>query len=249
MRCALHSRGVRVTPGVRSARERCSRSLRVHCSSTWRQGEHTSAHVLMFVTGNQGKVDRLRLALSLQASNPGVEVDGIDLALPEIQADTVLEVALAKAKSAHERLQRPLLIHDCGLCCAALKDAPGPYTKYFNFSVGTEGLLALMRDQEDRRAGWDDAIVYIDENGHAHSFSSLDRYGYTGEISATGPTKYLRFEGPERAIGRCFVPTSFGLTECLADVSEEDYQRYRREAPSVWNDFAAWYAARETETK
>ena len=45
------------------------------------------------------------------------------------------------------------------------------------------------------------------------------------------------------------MPTSFGLTECLADVSEEDYQRYRMEAPSVWNDFAAWYAARETETK
>ena len=63
----------------------------------------------------------------------------------------------------------------------------------------------------------------------------------------TGPLKPLRFEGPERAIGRCFVPTSFGLTECLADVSE-DYQRYRREAPNVWNDFAAWYAARETET-
>ena len=65
-----------------------------------------------------------------------MEVDGIDLALPEIQADTVLEVALAKAKSAHERLQRPLLIHDCGLCCAALKDEPGTYFKYFNFSVG-----------------------------------------------------------------------------------------------------------------
>ena len=30
-----------------------------------------------------------------------MEVDGIDLALPEIQAYTVLEVALAKAKSAH----------------------------------------------------------------------------------------------------------------------------------------------------
>ena len=106
-------------------------------------------------------------------------------------------------------------------------------------------MLALMRDQQDRRAGWDDAIVYIDASGHAHSFSSLDRYGYTGEVSMTGPIKPLRFEGPERAIGRCFVPTSFGLTECLADVSEEDYQRYRREAPNVWNDFAAWYAARE----
>ncbi|ACO63970.1 predicted protein, partial [Micromonas commoda] len=115
--------------------------------------------------------------MSLQAGCASFEVDGIDLALHEIQADTVLEVALAKAKSAHEILQRPLLIHDCGLCCAALKDAPGPYTKYFNFTVGTAGLLALMRDHQDRRAGWDDAIVYIDASGHAHSFSSLDRYG------------------------------------------------------------------------
>ena len=77
----------------------------------------------------------------------------------------------------------------------ALKDAPGPYTKYFNFTVGTAGLLALMRDHQDRRAGWDDAIVYIDASGHAHSFSSLDRYGYTGEVSMTGPIKPLRFEG------------------------------------------------------
>lgn len=245
MRCALPSPGVRVSTSGRATRERRLRSLHVRCSSS---SDQTATHVLTFVTGNQGKVDRLRLAMSLQSGCGSFEVDGIDLALHEIQADTVLEVALAKAKSAHEILQRPLLIHDCGLCCAALKDAPGPYTKYFNFTVGTAGLLALMRDHQDRRAGWDDAIVYIDASGHAHSFSSLDRYGYTGEVSMTGPIKSLRFEGPERAIGRCFVPTSFGLTECLADVSEEDYQRYRREAPNVSNDFAAWYAARETET-
>ena len=63
----------------------------------------------------------------------------------------------------------------------------------------------------------------------------------------TPPLKWARFEGPERALGRVFVPTQFGLTECLADVSEEDYQRYRREAPSVWNEFARWWGRRGTE--
>ena len=49
--------------------------------------------------------------------------------------------------------------------------------------------------------------------------------------------------GPERAVGCVFVPTDFGLDQCLADMCEEDYQRYRRDAPSVWNEFAAWWAA------
>ena len=47
-----------------------------------------------------------------------------------------------------------------------------------------------------------------------------------------------------------FVATDFfGKDEdrCLADVAEEEYQRYRREAPSVWNDFAEWYEKRLEE--
>jgi len=37
------------------------------------------------------------------------------------------------------------------------------------------------------------------------------------------------------------VPTDHGLHECVADLSEEEYQRYRREAPSVWADFTLWW--------
>ena len=93
MRCALPSPGVRVSTSGRATRERRLRSLHVRCSSS---SDQTAKHVLTFVTGNQGKVDRLRLAMSLQAGCASFEVDGIDLALHEIQADTVLEVALAR---------------------------------------------------------------------------------------------------------------------------------------------------------
>lgn len=211
---------------------------------------------LVFVSGNKGKVARLELALGLYCSPAAgigaersdtcsVAVRQVDLALPEIQADTVEEVALRKALDAFSVLREPLVVHDCGLCVAALGDWPGPYTKNANDKLGTEGLLRLLDGVTDRRAGWDDTIVYVDGDGHAEVFgpstSRLASERYSGEISVSPPKKWARFRGPERALGRCFVPTRFGLTECLADVSEADYQRYRREAPSVWNEFARWW--------
>lgn len=207
---------------------------------------------------------RLELALGLYCSSEdgtdaghsdacSVVVRQVDLALPEIQADTVREVALRKALDAFSVLREPLVVHDCGLCVAALGDWPGPYTKNANDKLGTEGLLRLLDGVTDRRAGWDDTIVYVDGDGVAKVFGpsetrlASERYG--GEISVSPPKKFERFRGPERALGRCFVPTKFGLTECLADVSEEDYQRYRREAPSVWNEFARfWGRQGATET-
>jgi len=219
---------------------------------------------IVFVSGNAGKVARLELALGLYCSSENgtdaghsdacsVVVRQVDLALPEIQADTVREVALRKALDAFSVLREPLVVHDCGLCVAALGDWPGPYTKNANDKLGTEGLLRLLDGVTDRRAGWDDTIVYVDGDGVAKVFGpsetrlSSERYG--GEISVSPPKKFERFRGPERALGRCFVPTRFGLTECLADVSEADYQRYRREAPSVWNEFARfWGRQGATET-
>ena len=224
---------------------------------------------IVFVTGTKGKGARLELALGLYCSSEdgtddacGVVVRQLDLDLPEIQADTVGEVALRKALDAFAVLKEPLVVHDCGLCVAALRDWPGPYTKNANDKLGTEGLLKLLDGVTDRRARWDDTIVYVDRHGDARVFGpescetrtrgslSSERkktLSYSGEISASPPRKWARFEGPERALGRVFVPTQFGLTECLADVSEEDYQRYRREAPSVWNEFARWWGRRGTE--
>ena len=152
------------------------------------------------------------------------------LALPEIQADTVREVALRKALDAFRSFASPSW---CTMSCASPRSRiGGPYTKNANDKLGTEGLLRLLDGVTDRRAGWDDTIVYVDGDGVAKVFGpsetrlASERYG--GEISVSPPKKFERFRGPERALGRCFVPTKFGLTECLADVSEADYQRYRR---------------------
>ena len=136
------------------------------------------------------------------------------------RADTVREVALRKALDAFSVLREPLVVR-CGLCVAALGDWPGPYTKNANDKLGTEGLLRLLDGVTDRRAGWDDTIVYVDGDGDGNVFGpsetrlASERYG--GEISVSPPKKIERFRGPERA-GSMFVPTKFGLTECRGRV-------------------------------
>ena len=244
MRAASVARSV--PPPVASRRRDAAR---VVSSASASSSDVTTPASLVFVTGNRGKVERLNLALGLHcpplADSCDVLVEGVDLSVPEIQADTVTEVATAKALAAFEILRRPLVVHDCGLVVRALNDWPGPYTKDANYKLGTSGLLALLAGVDDRTAGWDDTIVYVDAHGASRAFVPETRY--TGVIADGPPRRFRRFEGPERALGRCFVPTDFGLDECLADVPEEEYQRYRREAPSVWNDFARWWGRSRRE--
>jgi len=77
----------------------------------------------------------------------------------------------------------PLVVHDCGLQVAALGDYPGPYTKYVNYKLGTRGLLALLAGEGDRRAGWDEAVVYVDAAGRA---SGLRLFVHRCRLASSG---------------------------------------------------------------
>ena len=198
MRAASVARSV--PPPVASRRRDAAR---VVSSASASSSDVTTPASLVFVTGNRGKVERLNLALGLHcpplADSCDVLVEGVDLSVPEIQADTVTEVATAKALAAFEILRRPLVVHDCGLVVRALNDWPGPYTKDANYKLGTSGLLALLAGVDDRTAGWDDTIVYVDAHGATRAFVPETRY--TGVIADGPPRRFRRFEGPERAGG------------------------------------------------
>lgn len=102
----------------------------------------------VFVTGNDHK--RREAARIL-----GVELDGLNLDLPELQALDVSEVAAAKALAAREALDRPdrpVLVEDSGLVIVAWNGLPGALTKWFIASVGAEGLLSMLPPGTDRSA-------------------------------------------------------------------------------------------------
>ena len=111
-------------------------------------------------------------------------------------------------------------------------------TKYFNFTVGGAGLAKLLRDVDDRAACWDETIVCARPSDGAMRVFSRER-AYDGEIGT--PVRWRRWrDDASRSVGSVFVATGFGFDEPLADVSEDEYQRFRRDAPSVWSSFAAF---------
>lgn len=199
---------------------------------------------LTFATTNAGKIARVREHLARGARGASVVVRPLETNIPEAQLDTVKMVAVDKALRARDHARgsassaRLVLAHDCGLCVRALGGFPGPYTKFFNARVGGGGLVKLLEGVEDDAASWDETLVLCDTLSDRMEVFSVES-AYDGGVAT--PRVWRRWRDvPERSVGAYFVPRAFGFDAPLADVSEDEYQKFRREADSVWSRFAAF---------
>lgn len=122
-----------------------------------------------FVTGNKGKLDEARHALAAV----GVEVTHVDAKPVEIQADTLAEVARAKAVEVARRHAGPFFVDDAGLFVDALNGFPGVYSAHALKTIGTGGLLKLMEGVSDRRARFEAVIAYRGANGSIDLFEGV----------------------------------------------------------------------------
>lgn len=100
------------------------------------------------MTGNHNKAREAAEIL-------GIELRSIALDLPELQDLDVAQVAAVKAAAAREALDdpdSPILVEDSGLAVEAWNGLPGALTKWFLASVGNEGILRMLSDEENRSA-------------------------------------------------------------------------------------------------
>jgi XTP/dITP diphosphohydrolase len=124
---------------------------------------------LTFVTGNAGKAAELRDLLAPL----GVEVVQDKRGYPEVQADTLLEVAEAGARHLlASGLKPPFVLEDSGLFVAALRGFPGVYSRHALDTIGVPGLLRLLADVEleSRGASFQACLLYVDGEGRLHPF-------------------------------------------------------------------------------
>src|SRR5688500_17901494 len=124
---------------------------------------------ITFVTGNAGKARELREMLAPL----GVEVVQDARGYPEVQADTLAEVAEAGARHLlASGLRPPFLLEDSGLFVAALRGFPGVYSRHALDTIGCAGLLRLLADveRESRSAAFQAHLLYVDGAGRLHGF-------------------------------------------------------------------------------
>ena len=103
---------------------------------------------LTYVTGNKFKIFSAKQKLEPL----GIAVNAKDINCPEIQADSIEEVAIYSSTYACEELKQAVLKMDSGLIIPALNNFPGPYTKYVEQTITEDGILKLMEGKTNRDA-------------------------------------------------------------------------------------------------
>jgi non-canonical purine NTP pyrophosphatase (RdgB/HAM1 family) len=99
----------------------------------------------VFVTGNANKHREAEAIL-------GRPLACTPLELPELQAATTREVALAKATAAFALLSRPVIVEDAGFELTGLGGFPGPFIKYWEQLGGLASICKTADGLVDRGA-------------------------------------------------------------------------------------------------
>lgn len=138
---------------------------------------------LFFITSNKGKVHEATEKLR----HFGFSVAQKDLGYPEVQADSLEEVAAWGATHVQERFDHPFMLEDAGLFIDALQGFPGVYSKYVFFTIGLEGILRLLGGVENRKAVFRSVYAYSEPRkkpmiviGETKGFISTKKRGSHG---------------------------------------------------------------------
>jgi len=115
---------------------------------------------LYFITGNKGKLSEIENRLKPF----NIKIVQKDLGYPEIQADTLEDVAKYGVDHVKSMFVKPFILEDAGLFIDELKGFPGVYSKYVFYTVGLLNILKLMKNKKNRYAVFRSVYAFYDKN-------------------------------------------------------------------------------------
>lgn len=192
---------------------------------------------IYFVTTNKGKFNSVNSVLS----KFNIQVIQEPLEIPELKQDeTFEEIAIHKAFFAWNKIGRPLIVIDAGLCIPSLNNFPGPYSKYVLKKIGVEGIIKLV-ENKDRYCYFENILAYMDSKLKEPKLFS---FKVEGTISEKPRGKMKDYFWSEYFL--IFVPK--GLDKTLAELEKEEYEKWRTKLyeKSYLTEFGEWFSKRET---
>ena len=186
---------------------------------------------IIYCTGN-----KFKLKLAQEILTPlNIEVEGKKIDLPEIQENSIEEVAKFSSKFASEKLGLSTLKNDSGLIIPALKGFPGPYTKYIEETLTEQGIIDLMKDKNNREAYFLEVLAYTEYGKEPKVF-----------ISKTEGTITLKPEGEFGfSYDKIFIPKGFDKPMACYD----DETRWKFWDDSGYKEFANYIKKQQETTK
>jgi len=108
-----------------------------------------------FITGNQGKADFLAKHVDYPIAHRKIDLD-------EIQSLNLEDIAGHKARQAFDTVKSPVLVEDVAFVLEELNGLPGPFIKWFESSIGLEGICRLADSLPSRAVTISVCFAYFD---------------------------------------------------------------------------------------
>jgi XTP/dITP diphosphohydrolase len=116
--------------------------------------------IAFFATGNVHKFHEARAVLR----EFGISTAMLRIKTQEIQADEIDQIAEANAQETATKSGIPIFVEDAGLFIKALNGFPGPYSSYVHRTLGTKGILKLMKNTSPRDAYFHSVVAFCDSD-------------------------------------------------------------------------------------
>jgi len=113
---------------------------------------------ILFITGNQKKVEEARAIT-------GLNIAAKNLDISEIQSLDVEKVAKAKALEAFRVTGQPVIVDDTGVSIETLNGLPGALVVWFLNTLKPSGIVKLLAQEKNRKASVSTCIAYANQDG------------------------------------------------------------------------------------
>ena len=165
---------------------------------------------LYFITGNKGKL----IEIQERVKTLDTKVIQKDLGYPELQAETLEEVAEHGVTHIQKQFNESFILEDAGLFIDELDGFPGVYSKYVFYTIGLAGILKLMENKTIRSAVFRSVYAYAEQNSKPILFIGECKGTITTKEKGTGGFGY----------DPLFIPDAKSLT--FAEMTTEEKNRY-----------------------
>lgn len=181
---------------------------------------------VFFASSNPNKFREAKNILS----EFGISLKFFRCSLQEIQADSMEQIAIHKAKEAYSLCSKPVIVEDDGLFVSSLKGFPGPYSSFVFDTIGNKGILKLVSKQ--RGAAFRSIIAYSEKKKVVKTFDAT----LYGAISK-------KMSGTKWGFDPIFIPR--GRSATFSQIKDKNMISHRYLA---LKKFASWYLHKRGST-
>lgn len=179
---------------------------------------------IIFITGNKHKLEIAQSVLGLY----DIDVENINLDVDEVQ-DTNIEVIASKsALAAAKELNKPVIKTDVGFEFEALNGFPGAFGKYVFNQIGTEGILKLLEDKDNRMGKSIEVLAFAEPSGECKTFRMDTNFTIRTSQKGKGSVmdRLMEIDGQKSNYG---------------SLSTKEKLEWWKNTNNYFHDFSKWY--------